>query len=386
MANPHPACACGAPPSYGHHCLARADVVDRQLSPFWTADIVPVQQSVHLDPTVRTLALLVAAGDVVLYAKLVHNPPADAAPFAKLLYGAVKTAMATTGLCPVRLCVFHADVAGAITNLIAEDEVEIQHVLRSRAAAVARNTYEAEVLGFAGAMPSPRVTAAPTFAALGLSAEKAGALLTAAAAFDRAGVTNSAVAGRYLQMTTPRESNWYMTVIAGGGATGPGILLCEDLTDLDDFLLPGQGRGVKAHIPAVPYSVHPGDVIRNRYRRPCLWLTFEPPAAVPPPMRQEADALDGDVARHTTFPRLIAMNTPGCGVTTEQVDDVIDALRRCPDTSIRGNGRASGRTARQTRTSGRARNRLSISPSWPDQRCSTLGAPRPSMSSCRRCC
>jgi hypothetical protein len=106
MATPHPACACGAPPSYGHHCLARADVEDRQLSPFWTADIVPVAQSVHLDPTVRTLALLVAAGDVLLYAKLVHNPPADVAPFAKLLYEAVKTAMATTGLCPRQaLCV-----------------------------------------------------------------------------------------------------------------------------------------------------------------------------------------------------------------------------------------------------------------------------------------
>jgi hypothetical protein len=330
MATPHPACACGAPPSYGHHCLARADAEDRQLSPFWTADIVPVQQSVHVDPTVRTLALLVAAGDVLLYAKLVHNPPADVAPFAKLLYEAVKTAMATTGLCPVRLCVFHADVAGAMTNLTAEDEVEIQHVLRSRAAVVARNTYEAEVLDFAGPMPSPSITAAPTFAALGLSAEKAGALLTAAAAFDRAGVTNSAVVGRYLQMTTPRESTWYVTVIAGGGATGPGILLCEDLTDLDDFLVPGQGGGLKEHIPAVPYSAHPGDVIRNRYRCPCLWLTFEPLGAVPPAMRQEAHALDRDAARRATFPRLIAMNTPGCGVTAEQVDDVIDALQALP--------------------------------------------------------
>ncbi|MEK7668036.1 MAG: SEC-C domain-containing protein [Gemmatimonadota bacterium] len=276
----------------------------------WEADLVPLPISFGDDADARPAGLLVVADGFVLHHDLHERPPADPGDVADLLAQAIRAAAERVGAPPSRVLVRHAAVASALRDaaLPGQPQVTASRLPDLDAAA-------SHLISHLTGAPVDRPVAASspeTWTAWGLGRPVVADLFRAAAAFHRAKPWRELQNEAVLQFASPSGGEWTVCVMGAGGEQF-GVVLYEDP---DDFRRLIEVREPRRGLHAMRSAV--------------LSLTFDRRADLPPRMRKEILAASWEVAGPDAYPSLIAINTPGGGITSAQGADLIAALRSVP--------------------------------------------------------
>jgi hypothetical protein len=151
-----------------------------------------------------------------------------------------------------------------------------------------------------------------TWTAWGLGRPAVADLFRAAAAFHRAAPWRELQNEDVLQFASPSGGAWTVCVMGAGGQQF-GVVLYEDADDFRRLIEVGEPRK-KLHA----------------MRSAVLSLSFDRRADLPPRMRKEILAAGWEIAGPDAYPSLIAINTPGGGVTAAQGAELTVALRAVP--------------------------------------------------------
>ena len=276
----------------------------------WEADLVPLPISFGDDADARPAGLLVVADGFVLHHDVLAHPPVDVGDVADLLAQAIRTAAARVGAAPSRVRVRHAAVAAALREaaLPGAPRVTVSPLRDLDAAA-------SHLISHLTGAPVDRPVAASspeTWTAWGLGRPAIADLFRAAAAFHRAAPWRELQNEDVLQFASPSGSAWTVCVMGAGGQQF-GVVLYEDAGDFRRIIEAGDPKkGFRA------------------MRSPVLSVTFDRRADLPPRMRKEILAAGWEVAGPDAYPTLMAINTPGGGVTAAQGADLNSALRSVP--------------------------------------------------------
>ena len=316
-------CPCGAGASVGHRCLGAADVANIATSPVWVVDVIRVTPPGPGDPAARTMAVLVAADDVLLYAHLLTNPPAEPDAFAELLHGALASAERSTGLTPAGVVVRNRKVAAALSGRLEQRGIvvaacELPHVMGRVARA-----YDTALSG--SSHETPDVAPPPTWGAWGLDHRRVGRLFRVAQAFHTCEPLRQIIQGHTLDISTARGSRWHAALL-GTPDQNTGVVLCKTVLDLIQGF---KTKGAEQYHAVMHGLGAPTNVIPNSFSTPSLWLSLEPEASLPLPMQFEVAHRRWPVSPGA-YPRLLAMNTPGNGVSMDDLNDLIDVLEAVP--------------------------------------------------------
>lgn len=277
----------------------------------WEADLVPLPITFGDDADARPAGLLVVADGFVLHHDLHERPPADPGDVADLLAQAIRAAAERVGAPPSRVLVRHAAVASALRDaaLPGEPQVTVSRLLELDAAASA-------LISHLTGAPVDRPVAASrpeTWTAWGLGRPAVADLFRAAAGFHRAKPWRELQNEDVLRLASPSGSAWTVCVMGAGGEQF-GVVLYEGPRDFRRLIEAKEARkGFRSMHSAV------------------LSITFDRRADLPPRMGREILAAGWEVAGPDAYPSLMAINTPGGGVTTAQGADLIAALRAVPE-------------------------------------------------------
>ena len=276
----------------------------------WEADLVPLPISFGDDADARPAGLLVVADGFVLHHDVLAHPPADPGAVADLIAQAIKTAAQRVGAPPSRVRVRHAAVAAALRDAALPGAPRVT-VSPLRDLDAAASHLISHLIG--APVDRPVAASSPeTWTAWGLGRPAVADLFRAAAAFHRAKPWRELQNEDVLQLASPSGSAWTVCVMGAGGAQF-GVVLYEDPDDFRRLIEVGEPR---KRLHAMRSAV--------------LSLTFDRRADLPPRMRKEILAAGWEVAGPDAHPTLIAINTPGGGVTAAQGADLTAALRAVP--------------------------------------------------------
>jgi hypothetical protein len=227
---------------------------------------------------------------------------------AAALEGALATAARRTGVWPETVRVRHQTVADALRPLLEARDVQVAATETLPELEEAARSMMEHMLDHAYWPPVCRAT---RWVGWGLSASRVSEVFRAAADYWRAAPWRYAANLQAPRLTTPAGREWTAVVLGKAGEEF-GLALYSDPGDLFDRL---------DQSPESPFGGVRGQIIA---------LTFDRPADLPPAARQEARMLRRELAGPDAFPTLTTVNTPGGGVTNEDMADLILALGAVP--------------------------------------------------------
>lgn len=321
-------CPCGSGKKYKHCCLRQDEARRAALAVVpgaphaadslhpgamppppdapWEADLVPLLVAIGDEADARPVALLVAAGPVVLQVEVVVSPPAEPPDVAALLHRAIAALAARWGGLPPAVHVRHR----AVAQVLRREPALAGATVAARRRLPGLDRAAESLLGALGA-PAEIAAAssmAPTWRAWRLGDALTAALFHAAADYFRAAPWRHLANEQYLVAELPRGAAWTAVVLGNGGREF-GLVLYSSPADLARQLdAPDERRALAA------------------LRQPMLGLLFADRAELPPPMRKEILAAGWEVAGPNAYPMLMLRNTPGGGVTPAQAEDLIALL------------------------------------------------------------
>ena len=301
----------------GGHLRRRRDLADLEIGTSWQAELVPIMARFDADPTVRPALALVVADGFVLHHELVAHPPAEPAAIAAVLAEAVDAASEAARVEPSVVEVRFAAVAGPLAERLAARHVTVREVAQLPLLDAVVDDFAAHVPGdpVEAATPAPaglRASAPVMWAGWGLPRAQIARLFAAAARYHRAAPWRDLANEQALRVELPDGGAWTITVLGNGGQEF-GLALYGDPDDLQRLLAE---RGDETGL--------------LRARGAVLSLLFEPADELPRPMRREIREARWELADPGACPALMALNTPGGGVTGQQMDDLIAALDVVP--------------------------------------------------------
>jgi SEC-C motif len=274
----------------------------------WQAEAVPLLIRIEEERPSRPVALIVTAGKPVIHVetrpRLGGRPEAVAAALER----AISDAARAVGAWPATVQIRHEAVAGALRPLLAPRDVAV-------AAVDALPTLEEAARDFMDHVASgaiwPPVSRAETWGGWDLPWTLVAQVFNAAAEFWRAAPWRFAANLQAPRVILPSGREWTACVLGNAGEEF-GVSLYSDAADAFE-------RAAETSSDS-PFGNVRGEIVA---------LTFDRTAAMPDAAR-EARLHHWEVAGPDAFPALTTVNTPGGGVTPEQILDVVHALKALP--------------------------------------------------------
>lgn len=282
----------------------------------WEAGAIPLPSTIEAEPEARIVVLMVATRDAVLAMNPLSKLSGEAATVAEAIRGILDEAIHLTGTTPQRLQVIHPDVAMALRPLLEGSGIEVEAQWDyDRLLEPARSMVE----DLSGVDLWPPMSKPDTWAAWQLPDTQVAALFRAAAAFYRAAPWTVLSDSIPLAFEPSGESAWCGAIMGQGGEAF-GLALYEEPSDLlglyEGAAIGADGAGAREAL----------GTLRGRV----ITLLFEEARDLPRPMRREVSRKGWEVAAPSAYPTLVALNTPGGGVTPADVGRLTEALALVP--------------------------------------------------------
>ncbi|MDQ2668571.1 MAG: hypothetical protein M3Z05_21635 [Gemmatimonadota bacterium] len=273
----------------------------------WQADLSPLPAGIASEPDARPAALVLATDDCIISVELLAHPPSTADEVAELVGDAIAAQVLLGSMPPSRVTVRHAEVARALASHM--KPIGVTHVddanslpyldeflegLRSHATGISEPI---------GAISHPDM-----WAAWRIPREVLERLFNAAASFYIAAPWTAIGGDNPLEVTTPRGTTWFASVLGQEGEAF-GLSLFENLVDFDALY--------QAQNPLEAFA---------KQRHAVIALGFDPRAELPKSMRSELAKSGLSIAGPAAYPWLWTRNTVGGGISPDQTDDLIATL------------------------------------------------------------
>jgi hypothetical protein len=290
----------GAPPGVHEFPTPRAGVR-------WEVDLLPLPIALEDNPDARPVILLVLGDGQILEQEMLNPPPSDTPGIAAVILQHLRVGVDRAGFWPPvvalrtpELCRAVRAIAGAVPcRFEAGPLPQFEDASRGLLAFLSPGL-EDRPLGLS--FPE-------TWKGWGLPAGQIAALFDAAAAYARALPWERITYEDLLEADCPTGNQWTVCVMGNGGVEA-GLALYGDPEDIERQFLTNDPWGAVAEL-----------------RGPVLSLLFNRWDELPPVMRKEILAAGWTVAGPEFYPALMALNTPGGGVTATQLADLRDILR-----------------------------------------------------------
>jgi hypothetical protein len=274
----------------------------------WAADAFSLPIGVGGGRSLRPVALLVTAGDIVVHSDTLGSLRGDAVAVAEALERGVTSAARSAGGWPERVVVRHAEVAAELGPLLRGQEVAVEVGDAPGLAAAATSLLD-HMTGWS-MWPPPSST--DRWRGWDLSGSLVGELFDAAADFYQAApwtVMDNLQAPRAL---LPAGRSWTCCVMGAGGEEF-GVALYGDPEDLFSRTA---NRGAADSLDGMA--------------GPVLSVTFDRVRELSAAAMHEVRINRWKLAGPAAYPRLMTINTPGGGVSAEYARDLLLLLRALP--------------------------------------------------------
>lgn len=341
-------CPCGSGKKY-KHCHLDADTAtplavrvvrgtgvpgvppgSRVRSERWEADLVPYEAQIANDPAARPTVLMVSDGNYVLSADVLTHPPAERDEVARLLADAVAAGVRTTGVRPQQVAVRLESLVDPVAELLADDahpaagaRVVYSRLLPLLDDAIAN--FEARN-GLPPLSPGERrMSFVETYAGWGIAPEVMGRFFSAAAAYFRTDPWSVLHEEDIFTFRVRGGGTWYGYVsgVATDEESTYGLTLFADLRDLRRLMMLPPERLSDAELATWTGEPEP-------LEQAIISVDFRDAESLPRTMRAEVKRERWTLPSRETFPLLVVENTPGGGITTRKLEDLIAALLAVP--------------------------------------------------------
>lgn len=315
-------CPCGSGRKHKHCCLGReptalersaalrrdvSEVAAREGT--WELEALPLVISIEERAARRPVALLVVAGGFVVRADIQGRLAGGAGAVAVALERALAAAAKDVACYPDCVQVRHADVAAALAPLLKPKQIEVHAVDPLPGLEEAARSLTEKMTGHA---TWPPVAQCETWAGWELPRQLTARLFGAAAAFWRQAPWRLAANLQAPRCLLPSGREWTACVLGNAGEEY-GLALYSVADDL--FI-----HAVDA-APDEPFAT-----IRGRI----ILLSFSKASELPAEMVGEVRFARWEVASPVAYPALLTVNTPGGGVSRDEVEDLILLLDATP--------------------------------------------------------
>jgi hypothetical protein len=280
----------------------------------WEVGVIPLPSSIETDPEARLVIAMAATLDAVLAMNVLTNLSGEPAEVAVALHEVLEEAMRLTGARPRFLHVAHPETARELAPLLAGCGIEVEALGGyDRLHDPARSMME----DMAGVDLWPPMSKPVTWAAWQLPDADVAALFRAAAAFFRAAPWSILEGDDVLGFALPEGPPW-AGVIMGQAREVYGLALYAQPSDVIALF---EGGAARQHQALGDPGAMEGRIIT---------LIFEKAHELPRPMRREVARRGWEVASPSAYPTLVAVNTPGGGVSRADVRALTEALSLVP--------------------------------------------------------
>ena len=339
MTGRNDSCPCGSGKKY-KHCHLHADEATphalrvirgglarshtaanpQGLSLAWEVDLVPLAAAIDDDPSARMTTLLVAADDFVLHVDLLAHPPTDPGEIAALFASATRTACDTHGLLPDSITVRYASLVAPLRAALAEG---------GHAAAVANLSHAADLPAVDAAIgslhqhmgiaqddgPRPRISRPDTWAAWGLEREQLARFFAAAARYFQAAPWRLLMNEDVMRAKIRGGATWW-AIAMGAAREVFGLVIYAEREDIERIREGSLGGDPDAAADAI--------------RGATISIGFEPREEMSKRVREEIRREKWPIAGPNAYPMMLVLNTPGGGVSAQQMEDLIAVLTAVP--------------------------------------------------------
>jgi len=273
----------------------------------WEVDLLPLPITIGSDPDARPVILLVVGDGYVLHQQALNQPPSDPVEVAGLLLRGVRAVVDRVGSWPPVVAVRTPALAAALSAAAGSVPARIETGPLPEFDEASRGLFA--FLG-PGLEDRPLGLSSPeTWKGWGLPAGMIADLFSAAADYYHARPWRTITDETLLQADCPTGHQWTACILGNGGIEF-GLALYQDPEDLErQFMATDPHRAM------------------SELRGAVLSLTFGRRDELPKVMRKEILAAGWTVAGPEAYPVLMALNTPGGGVTATQIADLRDVLR-----------------------------------------------------------
>jgi hypothetical protein len=278
------------------------------IGPNWEVDLVPLAAAFDDNPAARPAVNLIVSDDLVLAADIITQPPAEYGEIAAIMAAEVERTANSLGQRPRIVETRYPALATALTPLLRPLDIlagcgPVPGLDRAYA------SLQAHMLGSGG---RGRISSPQRWAGWGWDPETIAALFREMAAYHRAAPWKVLADDEVLTINVGDKRTWHAAVMGQGEETY-GLALYADENDIE-ILYSSDGSG---------------DVALPRQGM-VISVTYDPFDQLPRGMHREIRAAGWEVAGRNAHPVLFAMNTPGGGITREQLGDLEVALRAIP--------------------------------------------------------
>ena len=273
----------------------------------WEVDLLPLPVTIGTDPDARPVILLVVGDGYALHQDVINQPPGDPVEVAGILLSGVRAVADRVGFWPPVLAVRTPALAAALSAAAGNVPTRIEAGPLPEFDDASRG-----LLAFLdpGLEDRPLGLSSPeTWKGWGLPSGMIADLFAAAAEYYRARPWRNLADEDLLQATCPTGNQWTACILGNGGIEY-GLALYEDSDDVERQFMATDPRQAMSEL-----------------RGAVLSLTFGRRDDLPKVMRKEILAAGWTVASPEAYPVLMALNTPGGGITATQLADLRDILR-----------------------------------------------------------
>ena len=206
-------------------------------------------------------------------------------------------------------------VAKTLAELLAPLEISVRAVPELPDVDDALHHFDQTLVGGPSELgPRPRASSPQTWAGWGLGTEQVARFFSAAAAYYRAAPWTNITNEDIVRATIKEGGRWSATVMGMAG-------------ELYGLALYARHEDLLALLDGDPDD--PGGAM-GALKGPMLSMAFDRRGDQPKVMQKEVRAARWEVAGPSAYPSLIAMNTPGGGISAQEMEDLITLLVAIP--------------------------------------------------------
>jgi hypothetical protein len=316
-------CPCGSGRKYKHCCQAAESQLDapgalgstrRQVlgiaagEALWEVDAVPLPVAIEDGGRHRPVAILVTAAELVIGTSMRDRLSGEHAALAEAIEREIVAAARVVGTFPERLAVRFPELRDPLQARLESSGVQVEVTATPGTEAAARSLIE----HLAGIAQWPPISIADSWSAWRVPAATIRELFAAAAEYWRRAPWKIMDDEQAPEATFPSGRIWTVGVMGNAGLEF-GLSLYSDPHDL--------------YAIAAAENPRKGMVA---FRGRAITLTYEATADLPPGMRVEAHTSGWEIADPRAFPTLLTINTPGGGVTQQEIEELAALLRAIP--------------------------------------------------------
>jgi hypothetical protein len=272
------------------------------------ADAIPLMVTIEEEKAPRPVLVMVTAGDIVVHQDFSGRLGGGANAVAAAIGRAVSAAARQAGVFPERLRVRHDDVAEALEPLLRARDVAVEAGETPELIAVARDMMH----GVAGYDIWPPPCQPGEWDAWDLPRPLVAEVFKAAAGYYRSAPWQHVSNLQAPLAVLPSGRTWTCGILGNGGEEF-GLALYSEASDLFDVVAMNG----------------PGELFDGIHGR-VISLTFESARNVGAAPFRTARTRCLEVAGPAAYPVLATINTPGGGVSHEEIADFIALLRALP--------------------------------------------------------